>query len=266
MDVIASSKKHFNHNRQFVNESGEKILDQRLEGKRSDNMKSGKKWLYLILGGIGALVIVFGVGFISVQDVGASPLIQGEGPGRPGGPSGDYTEALAEALGITVDELYTAQESVREARLAEAVESGMMTEEQAARIVDHERSGLPIRGRLLGEEFMIALADELGISPEELDQAQAQVREDFIVQGVQEGVISTDQMELMEARNAVRAYMKDALHDAMEDAIEHALSDGAISSDQADLLRNRMEGGFPDRGAFKGDPGFFGKPMPGGSS
>ena len=229
-------------------------------------MKSRKKWLYLILGGIGALVIVFGAGLISVQDVGASPLIQGEGPGRLGGPSGDYAEALAEALGISVDELHTAQEAVHDARLAEAVESGMITEEQLAQIANHQRSGYPIRGRFLGEEFMIALAEELGISLEELERAQAKVREDFIAQGVQDGVISTDQVEMMEARNAIREYLKDGLHDAMEDAIERALSDGAISSDQADLLQDRMEGGFPGRGAFKGDPGFFGKPMPGGSS
>ena len=229
-------------------------------------MKSRKKWLYLILGGIGALVIVFGAGFISVQAVGASSLIQGEGPGRPGDPSGEYAEALAEALGISVDELHTAQESVRDARLAEAVESGMITEEQVAQIADHQRGGYPFRGRFLGEEFMTALAEELGISLEELERAQAQVREDFIAQGVQEGVISADQVELMEARNALRAYMKDGLHDAMEGAIKRALSDGAISSGQVDLLRDRMEGGFPDRGVFKGDPGFFGKPVLGGSS
>ena len=229
-------------------------------------MNSRKKWLYVILGGIGALVIVFGVGFISVQGVGASPLIQGEGPGWPGVPSGDFAEVLAEALGISVDELHAAQESVRDAHLAEAVERGKITEEQIARIEDHERGGYPMRGRFPGEEFMIALAEELGISLEEMERAQTQVREDFIAQGVQEGIISTDQVELMEARNAVRAYMKDGLHDAMEDAIERALSDGAISSDQADLLRDRMEEGLPGRGAFKGDPGFFGKPMRGGSS
>ena len=229
-------------------------------------MKSRKKWLYLILGGIGALVIVFGAGFISVQAVGASPLILGEGPGRPGDPSGEYAEALAEALGISVDELHTAQESVHDARFAEAVESGMITEEQVAQFADHQRSGYPIRGRFMGEEFMTALAEELGISLEELERAQAQVQEDFIAQGVQEGVISTDQVEMIKARNAVRAYMRDGLHDAMESAIERALADGAISSDQADLLRDRMEGGFPDRGVFKGDPGYFGKPMPGGNS
>lgn len=229
-------------------------------------MKSRNKWLYLTLGGIGVLGIVFGVGFVSVQDVDASPLIHGEGPGRPGDPSGEYAEALAEALGITVDELHTAQESVRDARIAEAIESGMITEEQVAQFADHQRSGYPIRGRFMGEEFMTALAEELGISLEELERAQAQVQEDFIAQGVQEGVISPDQGEMIKARNAVRAYMRDGLHDAMESAIERALSDGAISSDQADLLRDRMEGGFPYRGALKGDPGYFGKPMRGGSS
>ncbi len=229
-------------------------------------MNSRKKWLYVLLGGIGAVVIMFGAGFISVQDVGASTSFQGEGPGRSGDPLGDHAKALAEALGISVDELQAAHESVRRARLAEAVESGMITEEQAAQIADHEGSGYPIRGRFWGEKFMTALAEELGISLEELERAQAQVREDFIAQGVQEGVISADQVELMEARNALRAYMKDGLHDAMEGAIKRALSDGAISSGQADLLRDRMEGGFPDRGVFKGDPGFFGKPVLGGSS
>ena len=228
-------------------------------------MKSRKKWLYLMLGGIGALVIVFGAGFISVQHVGASPLIQGEGPGRPGCPSGDFTEALAEALGISVDELHTAQESVRDARLAEAVESGMITEEQVAQIADHQRGGYPIRGRFLGEESMTALAEELGITLEELERAQVQVREDFIAQGVQEGVVSTDPVELMEARNAIREYLEDGLYNAMEDAIDRALSEGAISSVQAELLRVRLEEGFLGRGAFMGDPGFFGRPMLGGS-
>ena len=76
---------------------------------------------------------------------------------------------------------------------------------------------------------MTALAEELGISLEELERAQAQVREDFIAQGVQEGVVSTDQAEWLEARNAIREYLKDGLYDAMEDAIDRALSEGAIS-------------------------------------
>ncbi len=229
-------------------------------------MKSKKKWLYLMLGGIGALVIVFGAGFISVQDVGASPLLQGEGPGRPGGPSGDYAEALAEAFGISVDELHAAQGSVRDARLAEAVDNGMFTEEQAAQMAEHERNGIPIRGRSMGSEFQTALAEELNISLDELERAQAQVRKDFIAMGAQSDVISAERVEWMDARYAVREYLKDAQQDAVESAIERALLDGAISSDQADLLRDRMEGGFPGRGALKRDPGLFGKPMPGGNS
>ena len=67
----------------------------------------------------------------------------GRGPGNfhPGGPGGD--EALAEALGISLEELQTAHEIVQAAALEQAVADGKLTQEQAEQIAEDEFLNIP---------------------------------------------------------------------------------------------------------------------------
>jgi ribosomal protein S20 len=77
----------------------------------------------------------------------------GRGWGRGAGPMaeilGDPRDLLAEATGMTVDELETALQTTIQSRLEAAVEAGDLTQEQADRLLERLDEGLPFFGRPL---------------------------------------------------------------------------------------------------------------------
>jgi len=111
-------------------------------------MKS--KWLKGILAG-GALLALVGV-------TGASVVQAASGPGgvgsmeftktwaHPGFGNSDLQALLAEELGISIEELESAQQAAFEAAVAAAVDAGTITQEQADQIL--EGGGFP--GRRFG--------------------------------------------------------------------------------------------------------------------
>ncbi len=115
-------------------------------------MKS--KWLKWILAG-GALVAVMAfVGVYGVSIVQASTglgsLAGPKAVAHPGFGDGtiDMQALLAEELGISVEELETAQQAAFETAVALAVDEGKITQEQADQIL--ERDGIFGRGRGFG--------------------------------------------------------------------------------------------------------------------
>lgn len=245
-------------------------------------MTQKMKWIYLATGGVLALTILFGAAFVFIQagdasratDEGSnlgsldSSLIarafgrgQLEWLGSEGSPYGRYMEALAEALGITVDELQTALEQARAAAIQQAVDEGLITQEQADKMPSGDRFGF--RGmhgfRGFGDDMNELLADALGISVAELEGAQEQARATVIAQAVEEGTITQQEADLIEARGAIQAYVEEAMMSAFEEALQKAVADGVITQAQADqLLANRGAG-------FRGPGGFFrGRGMHGG--
>lgn len=157
---------------------------------------------------------------------------------------------LAEALGISEEELDAAYEEVRVALIDQALEEGLITEEQAERLQDSERL---FHGRRVfrgmdvdGDEL---LAEALGISVEALQAARTAAHEARLAQLVEEGVITQEQADLMAARAALNGYidrealaqtLRDTLQNAYEAAIDDALADGAITQEQADNLLENM--------------------------
>jgi ribosomal protein S20 len=153
------------------------------------------------------------------------------------GPKGelDYSELLAEALGITVEELQDAYEAARVAAIEKAVEAGIITQEQADEMVvwgggARERGfGLPgQRGDtgpnyVPGERGMTAprglstsehpfdgqalLAEALGITVEELEAAREEANQAAIEKAVEAGIITQEQAEAMESRRALMQYV-----------------------------------------------------------
>ena len=69
----------------------------------------------------------------AAEGLGVTILQHRGGPGGRGFMGGDvdHSQRLADALGITVDELEAAQESAHEAAIAQAIEDGGITQEQA---------------------------------------------------------------------------------------------------------------------------------------
>ena len=155
-----------------------------------------------------------------------------------------------------------------------------------------------MRGREFGFRNGIGydtyLAEELGVTVEELQAARQAAHEAALEQAVTEGVITEEQADLILAGQALRQYIdpqeilsaalgmdaaeieaareageplhelfgelepgeiKEALRAAYEDAVQQAIDDGVITESQADLLQEK---GFPGR-----LPGKRGGGMPG---
>lgn len=138
--------------------------------------------------------------------------------GFPDGDRGDRDAELAEALGITVEELQAAQQEVREARIAQMVEDGVLTLDQANLMLAMDA----LKGYMDRDAVM---AEVLGLSIEEFEAA----REDGSLRDLLANITPAELQEKMQA--------------AMENALQQAVDDNVITSEQADLVREHMADG-----------------------
>jgi polyhydroxyalkanoate synthesis regulator phasin len=252
----------------------------RMKKRRGVTMNKGTKWIYMIVGGIVAIGLITGAGVLYLRSEAANIRSQAAEQGAPtdlttmwlnnGDRSqGDYLEALAQALGISVEKLQEAMEGAFEAAIDEAVSSGDLSSEQAERLLDHGTFMMPgprvPRG--MNPEMKEFLASELGISVSALEAAQAEAHEILMAQAIETGDLSEEQAEVMRAQQALRPFLQTAMEEAFENAVASALNEGAITQAQADLLleldrpANRSEGMFPGmrgRGGLIPRQRFFG--------
>ncbi len=260
-----------------------------------------KKLLYMVIGGLLTISLAFGAYSTFAQtDDGADDSVPSEGaaeteetPSFPGGPQFDNRgdrrgfnnqnldltdgdELLAEALGITVEELQAAKEAVRVAAVEQAVADGLLTQEQADQILSGEgrRGGHRGMGGFAGEkdEHDALLAAELDITVDDLTAAREEVHEARVQELIDAGVLTQEQADMAQARKDVQGYLDtDALtemmQEAYQDAIDQALADGVITQEQADELASNaptFNSGFGGRGGHGGGPR-NGGPRGGGS-
>ena len=236
-------------------------------------MEENKKWsitplirtfaVILVLGGITLGVMAFTTSdtiidnAIVVDDEGEDPdpLVpffgRGGFRGFPGfdrhgkfgfGGDLDYDSFLADALGITVEELQEAYSEASAAMLDEAVAQGYLTEEQAELIearnalmayIDHDE----------------ILAEALGISVTELEEARE---------------ADQDLSDLLDELGLEADDVREAMQAAYEKAVQEAVEAGVITQEQADQILEG-EGGFPMFGGhrgFGGRGGFNGEEHP----
>jgi hypothetical protein len=228
--------------------------------KEFDQMTQSQKWIYRSIGGVTALAVLLGAAFLFTQVGSADPVREQTSfaaQDRPGfsilahPPFGDHDEALAEVLGISVDELQDAYAVASDAALQAALEQGILSEEQVERFAGSERfGGFAGRGFPAGGEFNSYLAEALGISTAELESAQQEASEAIVSQALAEGKLTQEQADRMQAQRMVQPYLQDAMQGAYQSAIEQALTDGAITQAQADLLQEGL-------GSLPGNPGGF---------
>jgi hypothetical protein len=248
-----------------------------------------KKLMYMVIGGFLALGLAFGAyaTFAQTDDDTAVPEAQSDAGdtdafrlpgldrlrsrgldrGALAGVNGG--ELLAEALGISVEELQAAQAAAREAAIEQAVAEGLITQAQADQLLSGDyvgRRGLGLAWGLPGSgiDYAALLADALGISVEELQAAQAEAHAAKLAEMVEAGVLTQEQADMLQAYKDVAGYVDyDALTASVRSffqaAIEQALADGAITQAQADqmlenLSRLEMRGfpGFGGRGGHRG--------------
>jgi hypothetical protein len=222
---------------------------------------SKKIWIPVLVSVIVAAAVFLSVG--AYQVVNAAVLERrggGNGMGSPGG------EALAEALGISVDELTAAYQKASEAAIQQALNEGLITQEQADRLGSSGRlgKGMHLGGRMLQSStinFQALLADALSITVEQLEAAQQAAHQARLAQAVADGKITQEQADLMHARQRLHQNenFRSSMQAAREAAINQAVLDGVITQEQAEQMLSGVGRGF-GRG---GMGGFGGRGMGG---
>ena len=191
------------------------------------------------------------------------------------GVGSNHGALLAEALGISEEDLQAAYLKAADAALDQAVEKGLLTQTQADNMKQRLESasadgrGLPFGGR--GVEFLrgndidgeALLADALGITVDDLQAAYAKAEASELSQAVENGQLTQDQADLLTARRAFQEYLR-SQQKSYADEVQAALDAGAITQAQADLLL-KNEQNFGGRGFGMGgdfEPGMRGGMQP----
>lgn len=157
------------------------------------------------------LIVVLVVGALLVGAVGVVSA-HGGPPGWWGGKGIDRDALLAEELGITVERLQAAREAARARALQQALEQGLITQEQ----YDQLQLQALVAPYLEPQKLMAAA---LGIEP-------AQLAEKSLQQWL-------DELDLD------RATLQERLRTAYEAALAQAVKDGVITQEQADTLKDK---------------------------
>lgn len=260
-----------------------------------------KRWKQLLMGGAAALTLTAGalagisasegVAFAQAQDTATAQSVQQLDFGRSGrghrgmGPMGqqgagvpfgiqraDHAQALADALGVTLEELQAAVTQAQEAAVQQAVDDGLITQAQADRILAQITGDSPglrdFRGvgaalARLGVDvstidFQALLAEQLGITVDELQTAQDEAFASLLAQAVEDGLLTQEQADQIQARHALRRYLDESnlqerLRAVYEETIQQAVEEGVITQEQADQILSQPGPGFGfGRGARDG--------------
>jgi hypothetical protein len=154
---------------------------------------------------------------------------------------------LAEELGVDFEAVQAAMQAARAEAVKQAVEGGAITEEQAEWILGHQGSmgwhrggafgpgpdGRPGLGAGLWDGSVhTAIADLLGMTVEDFEAARAEGK---------------SLVELAEEAGVTLEEVRDAVQVAHAEALQQAVEEGRITQEQADQMLERQDG-FGTRG------------------
>jgi hypothetical protein len=218
-------------------------------------MKMSKRKI-LTISIIGALVVAVAFGAVAYGSARAAGIISNveevaAGVQERGGREiiGVSDEDLAEALGITVDELTAVREEAKEAAVEQAVADGLITQVQADEILSGDRPAL-LRGHWSnwlsenGIDYQAYLAEALGITVEELQAARVEAFTANITQAVADGTVTQEKADLILGRFTLAqdSTFQSDMQAAFEAAVSAAVERGVITQAQADqLLANQSD-------------------------
>jgi len=175
-------------------------------------------------------------------------------------------EAIAKALGITVEQYDSAVTTARDDVLKQAVDEGLLTQEQADRMAENWQDGMGFMGMpgrgghgggfgrggdMMGgpeDSLLSVAADKLGMTVEEL---RTELEADKTI------------ADVAKAKGVELATIIDAYVTARTEQVQQMVTDGRITQAQADkMLENlraqaqeRLEGSYRFRGEFGPGPG-----------
>jgi hypothetical protein len=211
-----------------------------------------KKFIIIFTVGMLALVGAFGAAAYYVDSAAAStlavPIASAAAHLGQGIEDGTVNEEfLAEALGITVDELQAAKKEAYQAGIDQALEAGLITQVQADELSEKDTT-FPFARRWSGWlsehgiDYKALLAEALGISVEQLEEAYAQAFIARIDQAVVDGKLTEEQAELVKGRYALshNENFQTAIQSAFEAAVKQAVEEGVITQAQADLILEKL--------------------------
>jgi len=252
-------------------------------------MKNVRKWMAAAAGvGLAVLMLALVVLPAAADTTVAAPAEHRGGP-MGGGASDTY---LAEALGVTVDELQAARQTAYETAIDKALEQGLITQAQADAL--KERSGM-LGGRFGGrgpEAFFgltdstidmdALLADALDVTADELAAARVEAQELALAAAVADGRITQEQADQLKARQSLQTYLneqgfQDQVRSLYERLVQQAVQAGVLTQEQADAILSQQGsfggmrgfGGMRSHGGMRGHGGqMFGMPdstMPSGA-
>lgn len=132
----------------------------------------------------------------------------------------DFEPLLADALGISIEELQSARDESRQLAIAAAVDAGRLTEEQADLM-----------------NAMAALKDV--IDPQALTAQVLGISEDELrdLRGTRGGL-----SDLLEQKGLTPAEFRTRMQAAFESAVQQAVKDGVITQEQADKILEAKAG------------------------
>jgi hypothetical protein len=191
------------------------------------------------------------------------------GPGR-GMRDGVTEQGLADALGVTLQKLQTAEQAATSEALKEAVSAGLITQSQADQFAQGAQNGRPMGGLpfLAGSsiDYDALLAKALGISSSDLQSARQKAEFAALDQAVTDGRMTQAQADEAKGRYALtnNVAFQSAMKSAYEAAVKQAVTDGAITQSEADAILKNDAG--PVFGGFggRGEPGGLRLGGPGG--
>ena len=219
------------------------------------------------IAGIATLVAILGV-----AAVGAVVYAQDDGSGGPFDFNGRFRQALADILGISVDEYDAAVEQAQDRVVDEALDEGWLTEDQAEMLrwrMD-QAPGFGMRGMDQGfggfERGMFGHGNNLvSIAADQLSMSLT----DLLTE-LQDGKTIAD---VAAEKGVDTGAIVDAYLAELKTDLDEAVAEGRITQNQADYsleqaeeravdqLSNTWEGGFRDhghRGGMMGFPGMGG--------
>lgn len=208
-------------------------------------MFKSKKSLIVVACG----VLLLAIGALALLPSTAASALGGLLHGGPGGFDGhgfaDDTY-LAQALGVTAEQLQTARTAAWQAAVDEALKQGLITDAQATRL-KAQAGGFHGRGEdmlswLAGStdaiDYNALLAKQLGISVDDLSAARNEALELRIQAGLDSGELTQAQADLMRAQHAAKAYID---HEAvLASALGISVEDLQAARDQGKTISDLM--------------------------